>query len=159
MPAFEIRRFEPSDAERVWDVHEAAFRAAPIEFIEDASADEDLRRVSSQYLDGPGEFLVGVLSEIVAVGGYKPVDGRTVEIKRMRVHPDHQREGYGRKILDDLETRATEQGYEVATLATHVALDAAIEFYEASGYVETRRAPHPVAGDTFVYYEKALSSP
>lgn len=157
MPEFTIRRYEPGDAEQVWRVHEAAFRAAPIEFISDAATDEDLRNLASQYLDEPGAFLVGEMSEIVAIGGFKPTDERTVEIKRMRVHPEYQRRGYGQALLDALETRARRQGYETAVLGTHVALDAAIQFYESNGYEETHREPHPVAGDTFVYYRKDLS--
>jgi ribosomal protein S18 acetylase RimI-like enzyme len=157
MTEFEIRRYEPDDADRVWRVHEAAFRAAPIEFIEGASGDEELRDLTSMYLDGAGDFLVGERGKIVAIGGYKPVDERTIEIKRMRVHPDYQRRGYGRALLEALETRARKQDYEIAVLCTHVALDAAIQFYEASGYEETHREPHPVAGDTFVYYRRELS--
>lgn len=158
MTEFAIRQYRPEDADRVRRVHEAAFRAAPIEFIEDAPDEEHLRNIAATYLDGSGEFLVGESSAIVAIGGFKPVDGETVEIKRMRVHPDHQRNGYGRALLEALETRARERGYTAAVLETHVALEAAIGFYEANGYQETRREPHPVAGDTFIRYRKELGS-
>lgn len=156
MAAFEIRRYRPGDADRIRRVHEAAFRAAPVEFIEDTPGEEDLRKLVSVCLDGAGDLLVGELSDIVAVGGFKPGDEGTVEIKRMRVHPDHQRNGYGQALLEALEDRGRERGYEAAVLETHVALDAAIGFYEANGYTETGRKPHPVAGDTFIRYRKKL---
>jgi ribosomal protein S18 acetylase RimI-like enzyme len=156
MADLQIRRYEPSDQDRVWRVHEAAFEAAPIEFIEDPTRTEKLRAIEESYLDGSGEFLVGETGEIVAIGGFAVTDGSTVEISRMRVHPASQRQGYGQALLAALEERAREQGFEVAELGTHVALTAARAFYEANGYHETRRDPHPVAGDTFVYYRKDL---
>jgi GNAT superfamily N-acetyltransferase len=134
MATFDIRRYHPNDADRVRRVHEAAFQAAPIEFIEDAPDEGDLRNLASIYLDGAGDFLVGELSEIVAAGGFKPVDEETVELKRIRVRPNHQRNGYGRALLETIETRAHKQGYTAAVLETHVALHAAIRFYEANGY-------------------------
>lgn len=156
MAELDVRRYESGDADGVWEVHEAAFRAAPIEFIEDAAADEDLRHVGSQYLEGTGEFLVGEVDDVVAVGGFKPTDETTIEVRRMRVHPDAQRQGYGQTLLDALETRARERGYAAAVLGTHAALEPAMRFYETNGYEETRRESHPVAGDTFVYYRKDL---
>ena len=40
---------------------------------------------------------------IVAMGALRPLDGRTAELKRMRVLPEYQRRGYGQRILDSLE--------------------------------------------------------
>ena len=159
MSEFRIRRYDAGDAGRVWRVHEAAFEAAPIEFVENPACTENLRDVPGTYLDGSGEFLVGETGTIVAIGGFSRADGTTVEINRMRVHPQYQRRGYGRALLGELEDRARSRGFEIAVLGTHVDLDAARQFYEVNGYHETHRDPHPIAGDTFVYYRKNLRSP
>lgn len=155
--AFELRRYEPADRDRVWAVHESALRASALEFVEDEPADADVARIRERYLDAGGEFLVGLREgEIVAIGGFRVRDADAVEIRRMRVDPDHQRRGYGRRVLTELEARARERGFERSVLHTHEALTAARRLYADHGYTVTRREPHPVSGDELIHYEKSL---
>lgn len=152
-----VRRYEPSDADAVWRVHELALRASPLGFVEDAPADEDLTDVSGHYIDAGGEFLVGVVDEeIVAIGGFQPQEDDAAEIRRMRTHPDHQRHGYGEDLLLKLEDRAREQGFERLVLETNERLTAAQSLYGKHGYTETHRKTHPVTGDEFIRYEKEI---
>jgi GNAT superfamily N-acetyltransferase len=103
----EIRRYEPRDKNAVWRVHERAFWATLPRFF--PAVGRDLRDVPGAYLDG-GEFLVGeVADEIVAIGGFRPVNERTVELKRLRVRPDCWRRGYGRTLVAVLEDQARER--------------------------------------------------
>lgn len=148
-PTLSIRRYEPDDADAVWDVHEAAFRASPLTFVEDAAVDEDLLVIEEHYLECGGEFLVGEVDEgaggseidreIAAVGGFLPIDEERIEIKRMRVHPEFQRRGYAGEVLDALESRAREAGFETAELETIEPLRAARAFYESAGYEVVER--------------------
>lgn len=152
-----VRQYRPADAERVWDVHELALRASPLEFVEDAPADEDLTEISERYLDPGGEFLVGLTGdEIVAIGGFQPREDDTAEIRRIRVHPEYQRRGYGEQLVVELEERARESGFDRIVLDTNGRLTAAQKLYEKRGYEETRRETHPELGDEFVYYQKEL---
>lgn len=152
--ALSIGGYEDGDANSIWRVHQRAFEASPIPFRPEL--DRDLRRIPDEYLDD-GAFLVGeVDGEIVAVGGFVPMDRSTVEIKRMRVDPAHQRERYGTAMLVALEGRARGLGYEQAALHTSELLEAAIAFYRVNGYREVRREPHPVADFELVYFEKSL---
>lgn len=154
----DVRRFVPADETEVWRVHEAALRASPIEFIEDAP-DDDLVDVPGRYFDDGGEFLVGLVDgTVVAIGGCQPQSPETVEIRRMRVHPDYQRKGHGRRLLDALEASARAAGYTTAVLYTLAQLTAARALYEAHGYTETHRETHPATGDTTVHYEKRLTT-
>lgn len=149
MSQLTIRRYRPEDAAAVWNVHEAAFRASPLTFVEEAAVDEDLLAIEEHYLDRGGEFLVGEVGDgprcsevdrgIVAAGGFLPVDGETIEIKRMRVHPAFQRRGYAREVLDALESRARSARFEVAELETIEPLRAARAFYESAGYEVVER--------------------
>lgn len=151
-----IRRYEPRDADAVWTVHEAALRASALEFVEDAAADEDVENVEAAYLDD-GEFLVGVRDgDVVAVGGFRPVETDAVEVRRMRVHPDHQREGHGERMLAELEARARDRGFDRVVLYTHERLRAARRLYESHGYEETRRERPPDAEYERIHYEKSL---
>ena len=152
-----IRRYRDADAERVWEIHEAALRASPIAFVEDAPADEDITEITAAYLDPGGEFLVGVTEgALVAMGGFQPRADDVAKIRRMRVHPEYQRRGYGKRMLRALEGRAEDRGFERVVLDTNEQLSAARKLYENAGYEETRREPHPATGDAFVYYEKPL---
>lgn len=152
-----IRQYKPSDAERVWAIHELALRASPLEFVEDAPADEDLTKISEQYLSEGGEFLVGLVDgEIVAIGGFQPRDSETAEIRRMRVHPEYRREGFGERLLGMLEDCAKELGFNQVVLDTNEHLGAAQSLYQKHGYEETHREIHQVTGDEFVYYQKDL---
>jgi len=149
-----IRRYRPGDKNAVWRVHERAFQEASIPFVPDL--DRDLRRVSETYLR-EGDFLVGTMEEgIVAVGGFQWASERTVELKRMRVDPDHQRAGYGSTLLRALENAARERGAKRAVLHTSDRLESAVAFYHARGYRETDREPHPEADMALVYFEKRL---
>jgi GNAT superfamily N-acetyltransferase len=145
-PAVEptLRRYRPVDGPAVRAVHERALRDAGTDPA-DVPGNDDLRRIESAYLDAGGEFLVvdrgtPTEPEVVATGGYKPVEGRsgTVELFRMAVAPERQGEGHGARLLAGLERHARERGFERVGLSTAVRQDSA-GFYAAHGYRETGR--------------------
>lgn len=135
----ELRAFEDRDAEAVWALHDAA--------LEDAGVhggrgpwEDDLRDVRAAYIEPGGEFLVAVSGEeLVGMGGLRRRSASEGEIRRMRVRPDRQRLGLGRRILEALEGRARELGFESVVLDTTEGQTAARRLYEASGYRETGR--------------------
>lgn len=138
---FEIRPFEPADATAVWRVHERAFRASPLPFVDDPTLDRDLRNPTAHYLSGSGTLLVGVHREsgrvdgdLVALGASEPIDATTVEFRRLRVDPDYQRRGYASRLLDRLRARAVADGFETVVLSTDERLRAARALYESRGY-------------------------
>jgi ribosomal protein S18 acetylase RimI-like enzyme len=158
---FDIRRYEPPDAERVWTVHELALESHGWEFLEEAPSDEDISEnflgIGPNYLDAGGEFLVGCRDNtIIAIGGFQPKDDSTVEIRRMAVHPAHQRQGYGERLLVELEDRAEKREFTRLVLETFERLTAARALYEKHGYEETHREPHAETGDARIYYRKQL---
>lgn len=84
----ELRRYGVADHASVLVLHRLA--------LQDVGADagpgpwdDDLDAIESVYLDGLGEFLVGVAGgRIVAMGALLRRSKLVAEIKRMRVHPD-----------------------------------------------------------------------
>ena len=78
----------------------------------------------------------------------------TAEIKRMRVHPDFQRQGFGQEVLGALEARAVELGYAVLRLDTTVIQVAAQGFYLTNSYSEIGRTM--VGEFDVILYEKVL---
>lgn len=164
-----IRRYQPADRERVDAVMEAALRDIGA-FFEDAPDDAD-DTLEEEYLASGGEFLVGeVTDHIVATGAFRPVRGvitkhldtieeGTVEIKRMHVDPDHQRQGYGRQIFNELQQRAHNHGYTELVLLTTGLQTAAQNFYEATECEELERESVDFLGESFdaIIYRKILS--
>ena len=103
--------------------------------------DADLDEIPAVYLDAGGEFLVGHLDRrLVAMGALRRASDSTGRITRMRVHPECQRRGYGRLVLERLERRAAELGYTRLELDTTTLQTAAQRLYASAGYVETGRS-------------------
>lgn len=153
-----LREYRESDAERVLAVHEAAFRASGIDFVPEAAVDEELRDVTGSYSDVGGTFLVGTVDcDVVATGGYRPREEPDVaELGHLRVHPEHQRRGYAGRLMDEVESRALDDGFRTVVLKTHEDLVASQALYEKCGYEVYRREPHPVTGDEMIHYHKPL---
>ena len=150
----EIRRYGDSDRDDVWSLHRNA-----IEQIQALDAGDDfyadLHDIATAYLEPAGEFLVGrVEGRIVAMGGFIRTSDGEAEIKRMRVHSECQRRGFGRAILQVLEDRARELGVELLRLETTVEQRAAIDLYRKNGYTETGRGK--TLGFGVIRYEEKL---
>jgi len=162
-----IRRYEPSDHERVLELHERALRDAG-GYVEDVpdEAEADLDDIAGTYLER-GAFVVGERANatdgIVAMGGFRPferpdgdTDARTAEVKRMRVAPDHQRQGHGTAILQTVETTARDRGFERMVLDTGPGMTAARSFYERHGYEKIGRETFRDGEIEVVLYAKEL---
>lgn len=168
MTDLDIRRFRTGDGPRVRELNEAALRSAG-DFAEDVP-EPDLDDVRGHYCHDDGEFLVGLdVGTIVAMGAYHPVtewaladrfefDRRTTELTRMRVDPDHHRQGYGRAIYEQLEYRARSDGYHQIVLDTGVENDVARAFYDSLGFRFVGEKALEGFGETFdlAVYRKSL---
>src|SRR5689334_7308306 len=94
-----IRLYEPLDHDEVWALHNLALWQVGAH-AGNGPWDDDLHTIQQVYLDNGGEFLVGLMDErIVAMGAIRRITADTAEVKRMRVHPDCQRRGFGQQIL------------------------------------------------------------
>jgi GNAT superfamily N-acetyltransferase len=81
---------------------------------------------------------------LVAYAGDRPVGVAALrtfapgigEIKRMYVVPEKRRSGVARQLLEALESRAREHGFDVVRLDTHERLPEANGLYRSAGYRE-----------------------
>ncbi len=150
----EIRQYLSRDHDEVWDLHNVALRQIAAH-AGNGPWDNDLHNIQTIYLDNGGEFLVGLLDgQIVAMGAIRRLADHKAEVKRMRVHPNHQRKGFGQQILSALEFRAEELGYSALSLDTAVIQTAAQQLYLKNGFHETGRTV--LAGFDAVLFEKGL---
>ena len=151
-----IRRYGESDHDEVWSLHNVALQEISGAHAGNGPWDDDLHHIKETYLDGGGEFVVGVEGgRIVAMGALKRSSSDRAEIKRMRVHPDSQRRGFGRAVLQRLEARAVELGYTALHLDTTVQQISAQKLYIHSGYAETGR--DRFGSFDVILYEKSLT--
>lgn len=100
---------------------------------------------------------------LVAMGGFIPNRSghseerdrpEAAELHRMRVAPTHQRHGYGRQVLAELERRAAAAGFNSLLATTSTRQTAALAFYESRGYERT--ATSTAGAYDLVHFEKRL---
>lgn len=152
-----IRQYESCDREAVVELNFSVLSHAGL-FSDDQPRDAGVRDIKSEYLDSGGEFLVGEYDgRIVAMGGIQKTDSDSAKVRRMRVDPDLQRQGFGTAILLRLEERALELGITRLWLDTNIRLSSALKFYPRHGY---RRTHEQITGDDqLIYFERVLGSP
>jgi ribosomal protein S18 acetylase RimI-like enzyme len=81
----------------------------------------------------------------------------TLLLDNIAVHPDHQRRGIGRALLELADAEALCQGYDELRLYTHETMTENIALYTRNGWVETHRGHQ--AGYARVFMRKRLSPP
>lgn len=153
-----IRQYRWSDLDTVWALHQIGLAQVGVTPGDGVYYDDDFPRISEIYLANGGDFLVGEVAGagLVAMGGLRRIDAHTAEMCRLRVHPEHQRRGYGAQITQALEERARRLGYSTLRGDTTMRQVAALELYRKSGWRELRRE---VRGDNVVIYiEKQLNA-
>lgn len=103
-----------------------------------------------------GLFLVAYeAAEPIACGGFKRLHASDAEVKRMFVAPASRGAGVGGVLLDALEARARDVGYERIRLDTGDAQPEALRLYRSHGYVEIEDYnANPFASH---WFEKQLS--
>ena len=149
-----VRQFQSGDEEAVRNLHWLALPVKTL-LVDGPWDDDDLRNIRNEYLNNGGDFLVGFLrNNLVCMGALRKVSANVGEIRLMRVHPDHQRKGFGQLILDKLESDASRIGYDILRLDTNTKQCAAQYFCKKNGYKETHRAI--ISFMEVIFFEKQL---
>ena len=131
----EFRR-EPLDGRAARRLVEA-FRKEVVEFYPEWTPAVGPTALPEEFEPPHGAFLIVYIEdEAVGCGGFKRLDARTAEIKRMYVSPAVRGRGLGRRILGRLEEGARVAGYTSIRLDTGDRLPAALELYRSAGYDE-----------------------
>ena len=151
-----IRRYQAQDIEEVKRLHYSGLAQFGAEA--DPYHDNDLDDIEGIYINNHGDFLVGIVDDkIVAMGALKKVSSNQGEIKRVRVHRDYQKQGYGQKMLSFLIETAVGLGYTELRLDTIAGNTAAERLFTRLGFQETRRGQ--VGKYDLIFYKKTLVQP
>jgi N-acetylglutamate synthase-like GNAT family acetyltransferase len=134
-----IRRYRATDNERVRELHFGGLDQMGANTP--GPWDADLDDIESVYLER-GDFLVGeVEGQVVAMGALRPLEGRTAELKRLRVAASHQGSGYGETMARTLVARAHELGFDRIVLDTTSRQLPAQRLFAKLGFREVARKP------------------
>jgi GNAT superfamily N-acetyltransferase len=149
-----IRRYRPDDSTQVRSLSKRAMENV-LGTSPKAALDHDMDAVREMHQGTKSEFLIGILGdEIISMGGFVHHEDSTVEVQKVRVDPDHQRNGYGQALLDVLERNAEQLGVQSIVLHTSEHLSAAQQFYQRNDYKETHRRQE--REEELIFYEKSL---
>ncbi|HEY5551427.1 MAG TPA: GNAT family N-acetyltransferase [Opitutaceae bacterium] len=102
----------------------------------DAHTDADLDDIYGHYFAAGGDFrvLTTEAGEIVGSIGLKPVDKRTIELRKMYLRATHRGQQHGKRMLAWAITRSRELGFKRITLETATVLKEAIALYSSHGF-------------------------
>ena len=115
--------------------------------------DPDLNELGAHHI----EFLVGVLDDqIVATGGLKLEDDRTVRVRRLSVAPAARGQGLGALMLGALLREAETRGFARAVLETGADWRSAIKLYERAGFTRINSSVEVDTGFHFLEFARDL---
>jgi ribosomal protein S18 acetylase RimI-like enzyme len=90
--------------------------------------------IAAKLANSPDLLLVGMLDGAVVASVMIGYDGHRGWINYLAVHPDWQRHGYGRQMMDAAEDRLRTMGCAKINLQIRTGNDDAIAFYQALGF-------------------------
>ena len=75
---------------------------------------------------------------VIGIGALKELDSNCGELKSMRTHPDHLRQGVAALLLDHMIDTARKRGWKKLSLETGsgIAFEPALNLYRNRGFVE-----------------------
>ena len=127
------RAADDPDADRLL----RGFQAEIASLYEGWSPDIGPSAEPSDFAPPGGDFLVASLdANPVACGGLKRLDAASVEVKRLYVAHAARRGGVARGLMQALEQRARELGYERVRLDTGAEQPGALALFRSLGYTE-----------------------
>lgn len=161
-----LRRFVASDAGRLWalnnqpNVGETADPNLPLDLPIPAGPPPSfpfLADIQRHFLDAGGEFLVVEQgTNLIGMGGIRPNNTSEVEVLHIRVHAATRRQGVGRLVMNGLESRARELGFQQLHLDTATNQPDAVAFYRALGYTDAGTESNPHWAWTLQYFTRSL---
>ena len=149
-----IRSVDPQGKDALSLLREAAIEARALypEFHEEGAP-----WPSNAPTPTGGIYLVAYDAESpVGCGALRPIDEKTVEVRRMYVLKSARRSGLAKEILALLESQAAQMGYAVMRLETGNRQQPAMALYESCGFQRIPSFGEYAIDPTSVCYEKHL---
>lgn len=180
----DVRRYSAPEKNEMWQVHDEALRDSAMDFSPEYNrylrhVESEFLEVGGEFLvatlplDAVEGGAASAESErVVAIGGFQPLSylvdtyseaglpsldvpiAETCRVRSVAVLPEFQSEGVGTELMDELEGRAAEAGFEQTVLKTTESLQRAQRFYESRGYQSVGSSED--SGTDYVWYLKEV---
>lgn len=148
---YKITRASEEDLQEILDLQHLAYQSEAALFgrKDIQPLTETLNELAEEYKAGTVLKMTDENGKIIGSVRGKEADG-TLYIGKLMVHPDHQRKGYGRRLVTAIEECCPGRRYELFTSTRSVNN---IRLYESLGYkkFDERDADGEIR---FVYLEK-----
>ncbi len=139
-----IRSATNADRKRVQELVFSVLREYALE-LDLAGTDRDLEDLEANYTNRGGifELLEDAHGTLLGTVGLYPIDGDTIELRKMYFAKELRGKGYGRRILARMIETAKDQGFNRIYLETASVLKEAVHLYEKFGFrpVEEKHTP------------------
>lgn len=122
----QIRPYQPSDHDSVIELWRACDLLRP---VNNPSCD-----IARKLEVGSDLFLVGIVEDQVVASVMAGYEGHRGWINYLAVHPQYQRRGLGRQIMEAAERLLKEAGCPKINLQVRTSNAAVIAFYKSLGY-------------------------
>src|SRR5277367_5506420 len=136
-PSMEIRVATRSNIPQIVDLVNVAFRLAEGFFVEG----DRTNPAQIEEMFQTGTFLLADVSGELAAGVYLELRGERAYFGLLSVDPDHQRQGVGRALVDEVERRAKEAACGIMDILTVNIRPELVPLYSKMGYAESGTAP------------------
>ena len=118
---------------------------------------DHLFHIKHNKIDNINHVLIAYIAEeAVGCGAIKHYRDRTIEIKRMFVHPEARGKGIASRVLAELENWAREMNYEKCILETGKRYPEARGLYAKSGYSKIPNYDQYIGIANSVCFEKTI---
>jgi ribosomal protein S18 acetylase RimI-like enzyme len=150
-----IRRAGPADAAAIDDLTQAAYaKWVPV-------IGRKPRPMTVDYAKAVVEHQIDLVDAEAGLIALIELDRQPdhLLIVNLAVHPDHQRQGLGRRLLEHAESVARAIGVPELRLYTNRLMAANIALYQSCGYAIDREEPFPDGGFTVHLSKPAPANP
>jgi ribosomal protein S18 acetylase RimI-like enzyme len=97
---------------------------------------DSIARIAKEIEKPMALFLVATYQHEIVGTLFGTTDGRKGWINRLAVKPNHQRRGFAKRLIIEMETRFEARGLEVFSCLIENHSDSSIRLFEAMGYEE-----------------------
>ncbi len=147
-PEINVRMAANADCERVKTLVNSVLMEYGLT-PEPEGTDADLEDLEKHYINRGGvfELLEGTKGELLGTVGLYPLEGETIELRKMYFVPELRGHGWGKSTMRRMIVTARELGFKRITLETHSALKEAIGLYKSFGFIPSCEGKHSARCD------------
>lgn len=159
-----IREFAPADQAQITVLQEEFMTEFFPEFANDQRKyvwNADVYSIQGHYIEKGGKVWVTEFElVIVGFGCLRLVNSTTAEIKRVRINHQHRGKGFGKSIINQIESYCVSSGISKVLVDTDNNFEVAKSLYSGMGYQIYRTETEIKDGREYTdhYYEKILQN-